>query len=74
MPCIEKYILAVETAIKQSSIGDKDAAYKSYLAAAAGKSHSEARDIAADILGQPVYWDCDRMWVYVHSGYSSNRL
>jgi len=50
---------AVDTAIKQSSIGDKDAAYKSYLAAAAGKSHYEARDIAADILGQPVYWDCD---------------
>ncbi|KAJ7070569.1 isocitrate lyase [Mycena amicta] len=50
---------AVEAAIKESSIGDKEAAYKSYLAAVSGKAHSEAREIAADILGTPVYWDCD---------------
>ncbi|KAF7307393.1 Isocitrate lyase [Mycena indigotica] len=50
---------AVERAIKQSSVGEKDSAYIWYLTSAAGKSHSEARDIAADILGAPVYWDCD---------------
>ncbi|KAF7325405.1 Isocitrate lyase [Mycena venus] len=51
---------AVEAAIKQSSIENKDAAYKSYLAAVEGKSNSEAREIALDILGKPVYWDWDR--------------
>jgi len=50
---------AVETAIKQSSIENKDAAYKSYLAAVEGKSNSEAREVATDILGKPVYWDWD---------------
>ncbi|KAF7347411.1 Isocitrate lyase [Mycena venus] len=50
---------AVEAAIKQSSIENKDAAYKSYLAAVEGKSNSEAREIALDILGKPVYWDWD---------------
>ncbi|KAF7302970.1 Isocitrate lyase [Mycena kentingensis (nom. inval.)] len=51
---------AVEAAIGQSStIGDKEAAFKSYLSAAAGKSYYEAREIATDILGTPVYWDCD---------------
>nr|GAT55607.1 predicted protein [Mycena chlorophos] len=50
---------AVEAAIKQSSVNDKGSAYKAYTEAASGKSHSEAREIAADILGAPVYWDCD---------------
>ncbi|KAJ6601346.1 isocitrate lyase [Mycena vulgaris] len=50
---------AVETAISQSSIEDKDGAYKSYFAAVEGKSNSEAREIATDILGEPVYWDWD---------------
>ncbi|KAJ7146250.1 isocitrate lyase [Mycena epipterygia] len=51
---------AVETAIAQSSsIENKDAAYKSYLTAVDGKSNSEAREIAADILGKPVFWDWD---------------
>lgn len=50
---------AVETAIAQSSIEDKDAAYKSFLAAVEGKSNSEAREIATEILGKPVFWDWD---------------
>ncbi|KAJ7110313.1 isocitrate lyase [Mycena crocata] len=50
---------AVEKAIAQSSIADKDAAYKSYLDAVTNKSNSEAREIAADILGKPVFWDWD---------------
>ncbi|KAJ7922903.1 isocitrate lyase [Mycena leptocephala] len=50
---------AVETAIAQSSIENKDAAYKSYLAAVEGKSNSEAREVATDILGKPVFWDWD---------------
>jgi len=50
---------AVEQAIQRSMIGDKDAAFKSYLAAVDGKSNNEARDVAADILGERVFWDCD---------------
>ncbi|KAJ6623143.1 isocitrate lyase [Mycena sp. CBHHK59/15] len=50
---------AVEKAILQSSIEDKDGAYKSYLAAVTGKSNSESREVAADILGKPVFWDWD---------------
>jgi isocitrate lyase len=50
---------AVEAAIRQSAVENKDAAYKSYLAAVEGKSHSEAREVAKDILGKAVYWDCD---------------
>ncbi|KAJ7757447.1 isocitrate lyase [Mycena metata] len=50
---------AVEAAITKSSIENKDAAYKSYLAAVEGKSNSEAREIATDILGEPIFWDWD---------------
>ncbi|KAJ7665224.1 isocitrate lyase [Mycena polygramma] len=50
---------AVETAIAKSSIENKDAAYKSYLVAVEGKSNPEARDVAEDILGEPVFWDWD---------------
>ncbi|KAJ7361206.1 isocitrate lyase [Mycena albidolilacea] len=50
---------AVEATIGKSSIENKDAAYKSYLAAVEGKSTSEAREVATDILGEAVYWDCD---------------
>lgn len=52
--------LAVEQAIKGSSLKDPDAAYEAYIEAAAGKSNSEAREIAKDILGESVYWDWDR--------------
>lgn len=50
---------AVETAIKKSKIVDKTGAYKKYLSMVTGKSNSEAREVAADILGENVYWDCD---------------
>ncbi|KAF9469735.1 isocitrate lyase [Collybia nuda] len=50
---------AVEQAIGKSTIGDKDAAFKSYLSAVDGKSNNEARAVAADILGKHVVWDCD---------------
>lgn len=55
------YCKAVQRAVQnKASINDKDAAYEAYLAAVQGKSNNEAREIAADILGQPVFWDCDR--------------
>lgn len=68
------YHLAVESAIKASSIADKESAMKGYLASAAGKSNGEAREIAEDILGKPVFWDWDRKLqlllhalIYAHS-------
>ncbi len=51
--------LAVEQAIKASSLKDPEAAYQAYIEAAAGKSNSEAREIAKDILGESVYWNWD---------------
>ena len=53
-------VTAVEEAIRKSSILDKATAYNSYSVDVSGKSHTEARAVAADILGQPVFWDCDR--------------
>jgi isocitrate lyase len=50
---------AVESAIKSSQIADKESAYKGYLASVSGKSNTEARAIAEDILGKPVFWDWD---------------
>ena len=51
---------AVERAINASAIGDKSAAYRHYLTAVSGKSNSEAREIAKDIMGESVFWDWDR--------------
>ncbi|KAF7797177.1 hypothetical protein EIP86_008369 [Pleurotus ostreatoroseus] len=50
---------AIQQAIQKSSIADKESAYKHYLAAVDGKSNSDARDIAADILGERIFWDWD---------------
>ncbi|KAF8665494.1 hypothetical protein AX16_000509 [Volvariella volvacea WC 439] len=50
---------AVENAINQSTIADKGAALAKYLAAVAGKSNTEAREVATSILGEPVFWDWD---------------
>ncbi|KAL6304898.1 isocitrate lyase and phosphorylmutase [Sparassis latifolia] len=50
---------AVEKAIHASAIEDKDTAIRGYHEAAAGKSNAEARDIAQDILGEPIFWDWD---------------
>ncbi|TFY71178.1 hypothetical protein EVG20_g1839 [Dentipellis fragilis] len=50
---------AVEQAIERSSIpsAQKGAAFEEFKKAAAGKSNSDARDIADDILGERVEWD-----------------
>ena len=45
---------AVHQAIQKSSIASKESAYEHYLAAVEGKSNADARDIAADILGERV--------------------
>ena len=50
---------AVEAAIANSKIKDKAGTYQTYLSAVLGKSNSAARSIAADILGEQVYWDWD---------------
>ncbi|KAI0803171.1 isocitrate lyase [Irpex lacteus] len=53
---------AVEKAIEHSSSlapGAKASALKHYLEAADGVSNSEARDIAADVLGERIRWDWD---------------
>ncbi|KAL1741246.1 isocitrate lyase [Schizophyllum fasciatum] len=50
---------AVEKAITASDITDKASALKVYESSSAGKSNTVARDIAADILGKPVFFDWD---------------
>ena len=50
---------AVKHSIERSSIASKDSAYEHYLAAVDGKSNGDARDIAADMLGERVFWDWD---------------
>jgi hypothetical protein len=52
--------IAVKKAITKSSIQDKESAIESYIAAVSGKSNTEAREIASDILGENVFWDWDR--------------
>ena len=52
--------IAVGTAIEGSSAlaaGAKASALKHYLEAVDGKSNTEARDIAADVLGERIRWD-----------------
>ncbi|KAL0580669.1 mitochondrial 2-methylisocitrate lyase [Marasmius crinis-equi] len=48
---------AVQAAIKDSTISDKEGAYKAFQEATAGKPISDAREIAKDILGAAVFWD-----------------
>jgi len=50
---------AVEEKIKTSSLQDKDSAYKQYLTSATGKSITDSRLVAKDILGEEVFWDWD---------------
>jgi len=55
---------AVEQAIKGSSnvpSHQKASAFERYREAAAGKSNTAARDIAADVVGSQVDWDWDRV-------------
>lgn len=54
-----EFFAAVRRSIDASSISDKEAAYAGYLKAVSGKSNSEARIVAQDILGGPVFWDWD---------------
>ena len=52
----------MEHAITNSSevsAAAKGSALKHYLEAVDGKSNTEARDIAADILGERIRWDWD---------------
>jgi isocitrate lyase len=59
--------LAVEQAIQESGnvpSHHKTSALERYREAAAGKSNTEARDIAADIIGFQVDWDWDRAWFF----------
>ena len=55
----------MKQAIQRSSIADKDSAYDHYLKAVEGKSNSDARDIAADILSERIFWDWDREFRYI---------
>ncbi|KAJ8084647.1 mitochondrial 2-methylisocitrate lyase [Marasmius tenuissimus] len=48
---------AVEAAIKDSTIEDKEGAFKTFKDATVGKSISDMREIAKDILGASVFWD-----------------
>ena len=59
-PHLNVCLAAVKYAIDKSSISDKETAYKEYLTAVEGKSNSDARDIAKDILGTHIFWDWDR--------------
>lgn len=58
------FYVAVEQAISLSSIGDKKTAYEQYLAAVDGKSNTEARVIAKDIIGAEVFFDWDGSSLY----------
>ncbi|KAL0068514.1 mitochondrial 2-methylisocitrate lyase [Marasmius tenuissimus] len=49
--------VAVEAAIKESTIEDKEGAFKTFKDATVGKSISDMREIAKDILGASVFWD-----------------
>jgi len=50
---------AVAAEIEASELKDKKGALEAYTTAVQGKSNGEARDIAAEILGKPVFWDWD---------------
>jgi hypothetical protein len=51
---------AVEKAVFAEHFADKAATYQKYISAAFGRSNSEARQIAKEILGKDVEWDWDR--------------
>ncbi|KXN88898.1 Mitochondrial 2-methylisocitrate lyase [Leucoagaricus sp. SymC.cos] len=52
---------AVEKALQNKNISDKSKSevFKAYLVAVDGKSNNEARAIAADMVGEAVFWDPD---------------
>jgi hypothetical protein len=60
--CTDNVEPAVGKAINSSSsiaADTKEATHQRYIGAATGKSNADARAIAQDILGEPVYWDWD---------------
>ena len=58
-----KLLAAVEKAINESSLADRGVVVQQYQEAVKGKSNTEARDIANNILGAPVDWDWDRTFL-----------
>ncbi|KAI0800763.1 isocitrate lyase and phosphorylmutase [Fomes fomentarius] len=50
---------AFEKALEKSGISDKEGTLKTFREASDGKSNADARDIAKDILGEPIFWDWD---------------
>ena len=56
---------AVKAAVDKSDLTDKETAYGEYLKAVEGKSNSDARDIAKDILGHSVSWSWERKSNYL---------
>jgi isocitrate lyase len=65
-PCADEISItvpAVEQAVQESGNvppSQKTSAFERYTQVAVGKSNSEARDIAAEIVGSQVDWDWDR--------------
>ena len=51
--------VAVARAIETSFISNKSAALGRYATLSSGKSNSEARDVARDILGENIIWNWD---------------
>jgi isocitrate lyase len=50
---------AVKAEVEASGLENREELYELYLNKAYGKSHTEAREIAAELLGKSVFWDCD---------------
>ncbi|KAK1219879.1 mitochondrial 2-methylisocitrate lyase, partial [Marasmius sp. AFHP31] len=57
-----------EAAINVSTIKDKEGAVTTFRDATVGKSISDMRQIAEDILGAPVFWDYEKGYYHVTSG------
>ncbi|RDX51925.1 isocitrate lyase and phosphorylmutase [Lentinus brumalis] len=50
---------AFEKALEKSGVADKAGALKAFKEATDGKSITDARDIAKDIVGENIFWDWD---------------
>lgn len=47
--------------LKSNRVSNSEAMYEKYLGAVTGKSISDARLIAKEIVGDDVFWDWDRL-------------
>jgi len=57
--------LAVRQAILDSpAISSPDRTFEQYKLLVGGKSNTEARGIARNLLGKAVWWDWDRMLIF----------